>query len=165
MSVQMSGENITILTRTAKGAPLTSEEMDANLLALQSAVNLSVPIGFKMEWDAVDQKITLNTDQSSVQDVNLFESIGAGDLNLGSVQGSVHALNQLVIDKTQGAGSPFIINSNGVEVFSVGADGNVSINGGLQLGELILTVRETQPGPSLGSIYTNGDDLFVCVNE
>tara|TARA_Y100000034_G_scaffold129098_1_gene184917 strand:+ start:8589 stop:9083 length:495 start_codon:yes stop_codon:yes gene_type:complete len=162
---EISGTDITILTREAKGAPLTSNEMDANLLALQTAVNFSVPIGFQMGWDVSAGTVTFDVKDIEPQEVNLFNLIGGANLNLGSTESTVRVLNGLIIDKPPGDTPPFIINSGDAEIVSVGADGSVSVAGKMMAGEFILTIQDNVPSTVLGGIYTDGDDLFICVNS
>ncbi|MBU93565.1 MAG: hypothetical protein CL723_03125 [Chloroflexi bacterium] len=168
--------NINIITREAKGSPLTVSELDANFVnlkqgALDSYEHAGDILGGSIDWSQVNfsldgwltvkdtqtEIIDLDVDETTY-DVDIAASLGAAkslSLGSGNTSSKVKAKNAFSVESTLLDGLNLLdLKLNATSVFAVDKEG-------------ILYLSETSgPDPIInGALYFDGDSLNLGIEE
>ena len=160
--------NINIITREAKGSPLTVSELDANFVnlkqgALDSYEHAGDILGGSIDWSQVnfslDGWLTVKDTQTEIiYDVDIAASLGAAkslSLGSGNTSSKVKAKNAFSVESTLLDGLNLLdLKLNATSVFAVDKEG-------------ILYLSETSgPDPIInGALYFDGDSLNLGIEE
>ena len=152
--------SLNIITREAKGAPLTVQEIDQNFINLKSGVESATPPGFNFDYNSITNILEIdNTVYGGdlAGGINLFPSMGNAHLRIGGEQGdsSINILGNLVVDRPNLGVGPnpndlMIFKSAGQEVLKIREDG-----------VFILKAKGTAPVEAAGGMYFDGTDFWL----
>ena len=156
--------SLNIITRQAKGAPLTVQEIDNNFITLREGVETATPPGFNFDYNAATNILEIDNtvyggDLSG--GINLFPSMGNSTLRLGAEtgHGSTTVLGNLVVDRIAHGVGPnpndiMIFKSNGEDVLKVRQDG-----------VFIFGAKDVPPAAAKGGMYFDGNDFWLSEDD
>ena len=149
---------INLITRAAKGAPLTTEEVDQNFLNLKQGIEESAPPGFNFVYNPATDILSINNTVSGgdLDGVEMFANLGQATMTLGHAGSQIITKGSLMVDRPQWhntveADDIFILKSADEEVFKVRQDGVVIHK---------AFTEEPAGGAVNGGVYFDGQDFW-----
>ena len=154
---------VNLITRAAKGSPLTPDEIDQNFTNLKEGIESSAPPGFNFVYNPTSDVLSINNTVSGgdLSGVEMFASLGNAWMSMGGTLSQVQANGSFLVHRPQtGVGyqhngtdnsqtSIFILKTGDEEVLTVREDG-----------VMIMKAFDNPPTVADGGIYYDGTDFW-----
>tara|TARA_B100000131_G_scaffold317802_1_gene360486 strand:- start:1777 stop:2268 length:492 start_codon:yes stop_codon:yes gene_type:complete len=154
---------VNLITRAAKGSPLTPTEIDQNFLNLKEGIESSAPPGFNFVYNPSSDILSINNtvSGSDLDGVEMFANLGNAWMSFGGALSQVQANGSFMVHRPNtGVGyqhdgsnssqtSIFILKTGDEEVLKVREDG-----------VLIMKSFDNPPTVAKGGLYFDGDNFW-----